>query len=119
MTLKRIFNWLIGLPVAVIGIGFAVANRQWITVSFDPVHRDQPYAFVNMPVWALVFAGIFIGIFFGWWAAWRGGAKHRKSARDARIELVRTQRMHEALKQEHEKRTAAASVPAVREDAVL
>ncbi len=54
MTIKRIFNWLIGLPVAVIGIGFAVANRQWITVSFDPFDRDQPFAFINMPLWALL-----------------------------------------------------------------
>jgi hypothetical protein len=118
MTIRRIFNWLIGLPVAVIGIGFAVANREWITVSFDPLNRAHPFASVTMPLWALLFAGILIGILAGWFAAWKGAGRHRKAAREARIELIRTQRMHEALKQEHE-RHMQSSVPALREDASL
>ena len=77
MTLKGILNWLVGLPVAVAGVGFAVANRQWVTISFDPLNRVHPFATVDMPLWALVFAGVFIGIFVGWYVAWRGNAKHR------------------------------------------
>mgnify|MGYP000529383419 CR=1 FL=1 len=32
------------IPLAVAAIVFAVANRQWITVSFDPFNRDAPFA---------------------------------------------------------------------------
>jgi len=113
MTLKRIFNWVVGLPVAIIGVGFAVANREWVTVSFDPINRAQPFATMSMPLWALFFAGVLFGIFIGWFVAWRGAARHRRSARDARIELIRTQQHHE-----REKRELQQNLPAVRPDTV-
>lgn len=113
MTFKRIVSWVVGLPLAVIGIGFAVANREWVTVSFDPINRVQPFATIDMPLWVLFFAGIFLGIFVGWFVAWRGGAKHRRSARDARIELIRAQQLHE-----REKREMQQQLPAVRPDSV-
>ena len=113
MTLKRIFNWVVGLPIAIIGVGFAVANREWVTVSFDPINRAQPFATANMPLWALFFAGVLFGIFIGWFVAWRGAARHRRSARDARIELIRTQQHHE-----REKRELQQNLPAVRPDTV-
>ena len=113
MTLKRILNWVVGLPIAIIGVGFAVANREWVTVSFDPINRAQPFATVNMPLWALFFAGVLFGIFIGWFVAWRGAARHRRSARDARIELIRTQQAHE-----REKRALQQTLPAIRPDAV-
>ena len=113
MTFKRIVSWVVGLPLAVIGFGFAVANREWVTVSFDPINRVQPFATIDMPLWALFFAGIFLGIFVGWFVAWRGGAKHRRSARDARIELIRAQQLHE-----REKRDLQQQLPAIRTDSV-
>jgi hypothetical protein len=114
MTFKGIFNWIVGLPIAVVGIGFAVANRQWVTVSFDPINRVHPFATVNMPLWALFFCGVFIGIFAGWFVAWRGNARYRRAAREAKIELIRTQQMHE-----REKRDLQSTALATRQDATL
>jgi len=73
MTLRRILNWAIGLPIAIVAVAFAVANRQWITVSFDPFSRDAPLAAIDMPLWALFFCGIFFGLIAGWIAAWFAG----------------------------------------------
>jgi hypothetical protein len=109
MTLKGIFNWIVGLPIAIVGVGFAVANRQWVTVSFDPINRVHPFATLNMPLWALFFAGVFIGIFVGWYVAWRGNATYRRATREAKIELIRTQQQHE-----REKRDMQAHALAVR-----
>lgn len=114
MTLKGIFSWVAGVPVAIIGIGFAVANRQWVTVSFDPVNRVHPFASVNMPLWALVFLGVFLGIFVGWFVAWAGNARYRRAARQAKIELIRGQQLHE-----REKRELQANALATRTDAGL
>ena len=100
MTLKGIFNWVVGLPIAVVGIGFAVANRQWVTVSFDPINRVHPFATIDTPLWALFFAGVFLGIFVGWYVAWRGNARYRQATREAKIELIRTQQAHEREKRE-------------------
>jgi len=98
MTLRRIFNWIVGLPVAVLVIVFAVANRQWIVVSLDPLHRDQPLVAINMPLWALFFCGLFVGLLAGWIAAWLAQGKWRKAAREARIEAVKAHQEHERLK---------------------
>ncbi len=100
MTLKGIFNWAVGLPIAVVGIGFAVANRQWVTVSLDPVNRVHPFAKIDMPLWALFFCGVFIGIFAGWFVAWVGNSRYRRATREAKIELIRAQQMHERDKRE-------------------
>ena len=114
MTFRRIVNWLVGLPIAVIAIGFAVANRQWVTISFDPFNRALPFATIDMPLWALFFCGAFVGLLAGWMMAWAAHGKHRKAARQARIELIRAQQMHERYKQDHERNALA-----VRQDAVL
>ena len=53
-----------------------------------------------MPLWALFFCGIFVGIFAGWMVSWINHGRYRKAAREARIELVRTQHMHEREKRE-------------------
>lgn len=107
MTFKRIFGWITGLPIAAAGIVFAVANRQWITVSLDPLNRDAPRIAIDMPLWVLYFLGIFTGILAGWVAAWFAHGKWRRAARDARIELLRTQNEHEKLKREHAARAIA------------
>jgi hypothetical protein len=113
MTFKRIISWVVGLPIAIIGVGFAVANREWVTVSLDPFDRALPRAALSMPLWALFFAGIFVGIFAGWFVAWRGAARHRRSARDAKIELIRREQQHE-----REKRELQQNLPAVRTESV-
>ena len=89
--LQRILRWTIGLPIAIIVVSFAIANRQWITVSFDPFSKDAPFAAIDMPLWALFFCGVFFGLIAGWIACWFAQSKWRRSAKDTRKELVRTQ----------------------------
>jgi hypothetical protein len=56
---------------------------------------------------------VFVGIFAGWFVAWRGAARYRRSARDAKIELIRSQQHHE-----REKRELQQTLPAVRPDSL-
>jgi len=87
--LRRFANWVIWLPVTIVVVGFAVANRQWVAVSFDPFNESQPYASIGMPLWALLFCGLFIGAIAGWIACWFGQGKWRKSTREVRASLRR------------------------------
>ena len=83
MRAKRIISWTIGAPVAVMLISFAVANRHWITVSLDPVSKDDPWLALSMPAFMLLFIGIFIGLVVGGAVVWLRQGKWRKQARQA------------------------------------
>ncbi len=104
MTFRRIINWVVGLPIAVIVIAFCVANRQWIEISFDPFSRQSPFATMFMPLWALFFIGIFFGMIAGWIACWFAQSKWRKAAREARVDLARAQEEAQRLRHAQEDR---------------
>jgi uncharacterized integral membrane protein len=89
--LRRILRWVVGLPVVVLVLAFAVANRRWVTLSFDPFTQDAPRVAMDLPLWLLFFIGIFVGIVVGWIGAWVAQGKHRKAARDARKEAMQLQ----------------------------
>jgi uncharacterized membrane protein YciS (DUF1049 family) len=89
--LRRILRWVIGLPIAIFVVGFAIANRRLVTLSLDPFTQTEPAFSLSLPLWILFFFGIFVGLIVGWIAAWLAQGKHRKSAREARGEVSRLQ----------------------------
>ncbi len=92
--MRRFFNWVIGLPIAVVVIAFCVANRRWIDISFDPFSLDAPYASMMLPTWALLFVGLFLGVMVGWTACWFAQGKWRRAARHTRVE---SQKVHDEV----------------------
>ncbi len=87
--MRRILRWVVGLPIVVLVVGFAVANRKWVTLSFNPFTQDVPS--IDLPLWILFFLGIFVGAIVGWSSAWLTQGKHRKAARAARGEVSKLQ----------------------------
>ncbi len=81
MTAKRIISWIIGAPVAVLLVSFAVANRHWTNVSFDPINKADPWLTISLPTYLLLFIGIFVGMIVGGVVVWLRQAKWRKAAR--------------------------------------
>ncbi len=98
----RWLRWIAGLILAILVIGFAVANRQRVTLSFDPIAPGEPFASVDMPLWLLFFFGIAVGIFVGWIACWFAQGKHRKRAREASTEIAKLQTERAELVQRRE-----------------
>ncbi len=96
--MRRILRWIIGLPIAIVVIAFAVANRQWTRLSLDPFSSESPILSINMPLWALFIFGVFIGILVGWIVAWFANGKWRKLARDRRAEITKLQSELESAK---------------------
>lgn len=74
--LKLIF-WLLLLPVAIVLIAFAIANRAPVAVRLDPL----PFA-IDMPLYAVGLTGIFIGLLAGGVMTWLRGHRWRKLARE-------------------------------------
>ncbi len=84
-------RWVVGVPIAILVVGFAIANRRWVTLSLDPFTQTEPAVSLDLPLWILFFLGIFVGLVVGWIAAWFAQGKHRKAAREARHEVSRLQ----------------------------
>ena len=74
------------VPLAIVIVMFAVANREIITVSFDPFDAANPALAVKTPLFILIFALVALGVLVGGIAAWLRQHKWRTRARRAEAE---------------------------------
>jgi len=74
------------VPLAVLIVMFAVANREIITVSFDPFDSTNPAVAFKMPLFILIFVLVGLGVLVGGIAAWLRQHKWRARARRAEAE---------------------------------
>jgi uncharacterized integral membrane protein len=84
---QRIITAVIVIPLLIVVVGFAVANRQAVTVSFDPFSSAQPAYAVTLPLFVVIFILLIVGVIVGGVAAWMRQASWRRSARrlDAQV----------------------------------
>src|SRR4051812_50110776 len=73
-------------PLAIVIVMFAVANRETITVSFDPFDSAHPALALKMPLFVLIFVLVAVGVVVGGIAAWLRQHKWRTRARRAEAE---------------------------------
>jgi len=81
LVFRKIVTAIIVVPLAIIIVAFAVANRQMVTVSFDPFSSASPAYAATVPLFVLIFILLIIGVVVGGVAAWIGQAKWRRGAR--------------------------------------
>ena len=86
--MKRILEVLILLPLAIVGIALAVANRQAVTVSFDPFSSTKAGA-VEAPPFVVLIAAIVIGVLVGGFFTWLSQGRHRRALRESQAEAAR------------------------------
>jgi uncharacterized integral membrane protein len=79
--LRKIVAALILVPLAVIIVAFAVANRQIVTMSLDPFSGSEPAASVTLPLFVLIILLLIVGVLIGGVAAWLRQGKWRRNAR--------------------------------------
>jgi len=105
----RFLRLLIVAVVAIVLTLFAFANRQWVTVSFDPSSSPEAAAYaITTPLFVVVIAAAMLGVIAGAAATWVSQGRHRRAARRHRAEADRWRREAETLK------TAQAPPPAPR-----
>jgi uncharacterized integral membrane protein len=85
--LRKLVAVLVLVPLAVVIIAFAVANRQNITVSFDPFGANEPAASLTLPLFGLIILSLIVGVLIGGSASWLRQGKWRGSARRFEREL--------------------------------
>ena len=80
--IRKIVKALVLVPLALILIAFAVANRQSVTVSFDPFDKAaDPAVSLALPLYVLILALVIAGVIIGGVAAWMRQGKWRGRAR--------------------------------------
>jgi uncharacterized integral membrane protein len=93
--MRKFLTYLIVVPLFLIFVAFAVANRHFVTVSFDPFNSADPALSSSVPLFALIIAVAMLGVIVGgiasWWGQrhWRRAARrHEADARAAKAELA-------------------------------
>ncbi len=109
--MRRLISFLIGIPIFIILAALALANRQRVTVSFDPITPETPLYSLNVPLWVVFFAGIFLGLVAGGIATWLKQGRYRARARHAERELARLKDMKDDLEKELKQIKEQTSMP--------
>ena len=90
--MKNALKAIVLVPIALIIILFAVANRQVTTISLDPFNSDTPALALSAPLFLLIILMVMLGVLVGGIATWRSHASTRTAARSARADVERLRR---------------------------
>ena len=116
---RKVVTAIIVVPLAIVIVAFAVANRQVVTVSFDPFSSASPAYAASLPLFVLIFVLVILGVIIGGVAAWLRQAAWRRTARrldaDVRTLHQELEAMRRRAAEEEARREAAvrATLPAV------
>jgi uncharacterized integral membrane protein len=85
--MRTLFRLFIIVPIAIVLLMFAFANRKETTVSFDPfAGSDVAGPSVTAPLFILLILAIGAGVILGGVSSWFKQAKVKRQLRDARAE---------------------------------
>jgi uncharacterized integral membrane protein len=79
--MRKFFNAAVLIPLGVILVVFAVANRHMVTVSFDPFNSHDPALSLDLPLFVVIVAVAILGVVVGGSATWFGQRRWRRAAR--------------------------------------
>jgi uncharacterized integral membrane protein len=86
---RRFLKALVLLPVILVVVLLSVANRERVTVSFDPFSAGPPALGLELPLFVVLFAAVMIGVLIGGIAVWTTQGRYRRAARQHRRDLER------------------------------
>ena len=93
--MRKFFTAVLLIPLGLVFLVFAVANRHFVTVSFDPFNSTDPSIAVTLPLFVVIIAVAILGVAAGGSATWfrqrrwrRLARQHEADARQARAQLA-------------------------------
>jgi uncharacterized integral membrane protein len=93
--MRKFFTAMVLIPLGLIFVVFAVANRHFVTVSFDPFNSTDPSIAVSLPLFVVIIVVAIVGVLAGGTATWfrqrhwrRAARQHEADARQARAQLA-------------------------------
>ena len=104
--MRKLVTALIVVPLIILLVTFAVANRAVVTISLDPFDSAQPAFAFKTPLFLLIFVLLAAGLVIGGLMTWFKQRKWRGRARRAEAEA-------QALRNELVARNGSANQPAL------
>jgi uncharacterized integral membrane protein len=89
MVMRKFFTALVVIPLGLIFVVFAVANRHLVTVSFDPFNSADPAVAVTLPLFVVIIAVAILGVAAGGVATWFRQRRWRRAARESEADARR------------------------------
>jgi len=83
---NRVVLVVILVPLAVVLIALAVANRETVAFTVDPFNPGNPALTASLPFFIFLFAAFGLGMIVGGVATWIRQGRYRKLARRHRLE---------------------------------
>jgi hypothetical protein len=77
----RFLKLIVLVPLAVLVGLISLANREAVTLSFDPLVSGNPALSVSAPLFVVLFLTLLLGVLLGGIGAWLGQGKWRRAAR--------------------------------------
>lgn len=105
--MKRLFKLLFLLPVALVLLALAEANRHLVTIFLDPFAGPTPEGTqIVVPLYIVMLLAAMVGIVLGGVATWWEQGKYRRAARRAKgeVEALRAELARLSLPRPGEKR---------------
>jgi len=84
--MKKFFNLIFLLPLAIVLILLSVANRQVVSFSLDPLNADAPAIAFQLPLFVFLFLAVIVGMIIGSSLTWISQGKHRRALREKSYE---------------------------------
>lgn len=78
---NRILTVVVFIPLAIVLIALAVANRAPVDFTLDPFHPGNPGLTLSLPLFVLLFGALALGLVLGSMATWFRQGRYRKAAR--------------------------------------
>ncbi|KAA5604907.1 DUF1049 domain-containing protein [Roseospira marina] len=78
----KFFVWVIGLPIVVLAVFFAISNQEATTFTMWPTEYS-----IAMPLFWAVEGALVIGLLLGIFFAWLSASRRRSEVRRLRSEL--------------------------------
>ena len=98
----RFLKIVILILLAIVLLGFAFANHHDVIVSFDPFAAiDNAALSYPVPLFVLVVVAAMLGVVAGAFATWLSQGRHRRAARQNRMEADKWRAQAQELKSAH------------------
>ena len=101
--------WAISLPLIIVAVVFAVANRHLVTLDIWPFELP-----VSLPLYQLLLGTLFVGLLIGWFFTFLSAGRSRATAREALYRAEVLERENSRQRPAAAAKTKAPGLPAVQ-----